>query len=99
MVPIPWIAATACRVASWICPTWPEIASVALPVWLASAFTSEATTAKPLPASPARAASIVAFKASKFVCPAMSWMSSTTSPIFWALTARLCTTSSVRFAS
>ena len=38
----------------------------------ARARTSEATTAKPLPASPARAASTPAFKASKLVCMAMS---------------------------
>jgi hypothetical protein len=45
-----------------------EISSVAFAVWLASDFTSEATTAKPRPASPARAASIVALSASRFVC-------------------------------
>ena len=45
-----------------------RISSVALAVWLASALTSEATTAKPLPASPARAASIVALSASRLVC-------------------------------
>jgi putative DNA primase/helicase len=36
-------------------------------VWLASDFTSDATTAKPLPASPARAASMVAFSANRLV--------------------------------
>ena len=36
-------------------------------VWWASALTSLATTAKPLPASPARADSIVAFSASRLV--------------------------------
>jgi len=45
---------------------WP-ISPVALAVCSASAFTSEATTAKPRPASPARAASMVALSASKFV--------------------------------
>ncbi|EDP62983.1 hypothetical protein BAL199_19061 [alpha proteobacterium BAL199] len=40
--------------------------------WFASDFTSEATTAKPLPASPARAASMVAFSASRLVCSAIS---------------------------
>jgi hypothetical protein len=40
---------------------------VARPVWLARFFTSAATTAKPLPASPARAASMVAFNASRLV--------------------------------
>jgi hypothetical protein len=44
------------------------ISSVARVVCPASALTSEATTAKPRPASPARAASIVAFSASRFVC-------------------------------
>ena len=43
-----------------------------------------ATTAKPRPASPARAASMVALSASRLVCPATSWISLTTSPIFCA---------------
>ena len=47
----------------------------------ASAFTSDATTAKPLPAAPARAASMVALSASRLVCPAMFEISPTTSPI------------------
>ena len=64
--------------------TWLPISSVALAVWLARFLTSDATTAKPFPDSPARAASIVAFKASKLVCSAMSEINSTTSPIFWA---------------
>ena len=50
-------------------------------VSLASSFTSLATTAKPLPASPARAASMVALRASRFVCSAMEVMTFTTSPI------------------
>src|SRR6267143_2059320 len=45
--------------------------AVAFAVWLARLFTSEATTAKPLPASPARAASMVALSASRLVCEAM----------------------------
>ena len=60
-------------------------------VWPASCFTSDATTAKPLPASPARAASIVAFSASRLVCPAMSPISRTTSPIRCAAWASPCT--------
>ncbi len=40
-----------------------------------------ATTAKPLPISPARAASMVALSASRFVCSAIEVMSLTTSPI------------------
>src|SRR6186997_3118642 len=54
------------------------MSSVAFAVCAASAFTSDATTAKPRPASPARAASIVAFSASKLVCAAMDWISLTT---------------------
>ena len=51
------------------------MSSVARAVWLARLFTSCATTAKPRPASPARAASIVALSASRLVCPAMSRIS------------------------
>ena len=48
----------------------------------ASLRTSAATTANPLPDSPARAASIAAFSASRFVCPEISLISSRISPIF-----------------
>ena len=61
------LESTADLVAPWISATWVEISSVALAVWLANDLTSDATTAKPLPASPARAASMVAFNASKWV--------------------------------
>ncbi len=43
------------------------ISTVALWVWFARLEISVATTAKPLPASPARAASMLAFKASRLV--------------------------------
>ncbi len=75
------IAATVCSTAPRICPTWLLISPVARAVWLARFFTSEATTAKPLPASPARAASIVALSASRLVCPAMAAISPSTSPM------------------
>ncbi len=58
-----------------------EISSVAFAVWLASDLTSEATTAKPRPASPARAASMVALSARRLVWAAMVLMRPTTSPI------------------
>ena len=61
-----------------------EISSVALAVCTASDLTSDATTAKPLPASPARAASMVALSASRLVWPAMARISLITSPIFCA---------------
>jgi len=66
------IACAASATADWMAPTWPAISSVALAVCPASDLTSEATTAKPLPASPARAASMVALSASRLVCPAIA---------------------------
>ena len=57
------------------------MSSVAFAVSCASSLTSLATTAKPLPASPARAASIVAFSASRLVCSAMLVITLTTLPI------------------
>src|SRR6202035_4042751 len=58
--PISLMAATESWVAVCMPAIWLPISSVALAVWAASALTSWATTAKPLPASPARAASMVA---------------------------------------
>ncbi len=57
------------------------MSSVALAVSRASSFTSLATTANPLPASPARAASIVALRASRLVCSAIDVITFTTLPI------------------
>ena len=75
------IAATDSFVADCMPKICVPISSVAFAVWFASAFTSEATTAKPRPASPARAASIVAFSARRLVCAAIAVMSLITSPI------------------
>jgi hypothetical protein len=69
------MAATDCPVEPWISATRPAISSVARPVWVARLFTSFATTAKPLPASPARADSIVALSASRLVWLAIAWIS------------------------
>ncbi len=54
------------------------ISLVASVVWMASCFISAATTAKPFPASPALAASIVAFNASRLVCAEISEITSVT---------------------
>src|SRR6202451_2689336 len=59
------------------------ISPVDFAVCLASSFTSLATTAKPLPASPARAASIVALRASRLVCCAIEVITLITLPISW----------------
>ena len=63
--------------------TTPSISSVARAVSVASSLTSPATTANPRPASPARAASMVAFRASRLVCAAMAVMVRAMSAI-WA---------------
>ena len=65
------------------------MSSVALAVSLASSLTSLATTAKPLPASPARAASMVALRASRLVCWAIEVMTLMTLPISALLTPSL----------
>ena len=57
------------------------ISSVASWVCTASALTSEATTAKPRPAAPARAASMVELSASSVVCRAICAIRLTTLPI------------------
>ena len=72
---VPWIeplASTVWRVACWIAVILAVMSSVARAVCEARLFTSCATTAKPRPASPARAASIVALSARRLVWPAMS---------------------------
>ncbi len=93
------MAETASCVAAWMPAICAPISSVRLAVWLARFLTSEATTAKPLPASPALAASMVAFKAKGWFCSAMSVINATTSPILLAARARPCTLMLVRSAS
>ena len=71
-------------VVSWIARICPATSSVALPVCVASSLTSAATTAKPRPASPPRAASIEALSASRLVRWAMVEIISTMSPTWLA---------------
>ncbi len=68
------MAVTAPRLSARIALTRRAMSSVARAVSRARSFTSFATTANPLPASPARAASISAFNARMFVCSAMELM-------------------------
>ena len=79
--PIWPMAPTALLVSLWMASILRLMSSVAFAVCLASSLTSLATTANPLPASPARAASIVAFKASRLVCWAIEVITLMTCPI------------------
>src|SRR5262249_15762654 len=93
--PISLIALTDSCVAACISAICVLISLVALAVCEASCLTSWATTAKPLPASPARAASIVALSASRLVCSAIDVISCVTSPMRLAACASLVMRSSV----
>ena len=86
------VSSTACWM-SWISV---PISPAAFAVCCASDFTSLATTAKPRPAAPARAASIVALSASSEVWAATPSISFTTVPMRPAASARLRTVWSVR---
>ena len=66
------------------------ISSVASAVCRANSLISLATTAKPLPADPARAASMVAFSASRLVCAEMLVIVSVTCPISCAACPNFC---------
>src|SRR6516165_8143447 len=99
ILPIWAMASTAPLVSSWIASILWLISSVALAVCLASSLTSLATTAKPLPASPARAASMVAFRARRFVCWAMPVITLMTLPISALLSPSLATVALVVSAS
>jgi hypothetical protein len=76
------IAATARSVSCWTSPIRAAISLVARLLRSASLRTSSATTAKPLPCSPARAASMAALRARRLVCSAMSSIVSTMAPIW-----------------
>ena len=86
------MADTAVSVSAWIPPIKSAICFAASCDCSANLRTSSETTAKPFPCSPARAASIAAFKASKFVCPAIPEMVSTIWPISFDLSPNFSTT-------
>ena len=75
------MAVTAAVVSRWMSSIWPAISPVALAVSWDSSLTWPATTAKPAPAWPARAASMVALRASRLVWSAIDVMTCTTEPI------------------
>jgi hypothetical protein len=72
---------------------------VAFAVWPDRFLTSESDHGKQRPASPARAASIVALSASKLAWLAIALIMSVTAPILAAASARLLTRSLVRAAA
>ena len=87
----PWlISRIALSIAPTTLPILPWFLSTRSLIWWAAASdcsaslrTSSATTAKPRPCSPARAASMAAFSANRLVCPAIVEIRPTISPI-WA---------------
>jgi hypothetical protein len=81
---IPSTCLTAIEVDFWMPSILSLISWVASAVCLASSLISFATTAKPLPASPALAASMVALRARRFVCSEISVIVSVTLLISWA---------------
>ena len=86
------IACMACAVSSCMPVMMAEIFCAAVPDCSASFRTSSATTAKPLPASPALAASMAAFKANRFVCSAIPEIASTIFPISLERSPKVSTT-------
>ncbi|MNH13174.1 hypothetical protein D3C79_727390 [compost metagenome] len=85
----------ACPVCCWMLVIMPEISSVAWRVRAARPRTSSATTANPRPISPARAASMAAFSASRLVCSAIAVITLMMPPISCERAPRLSITVAV----
>ncbi len=85
-------AVTALRASSTACLTSTAISCELSALFRANLPTSSATTAKPLPCSPARAASMAAFRDSKLVLLAIFSITSVILLIFSELVAMLLTT-------
>jgi hypothetical protein len=78
----PCMLSTALLVPCWMAPIMSEISLVDFVVRSASFLTSSATTANPRPCSPARAASIAALSANRFVWSAISLITFTIAEMF-----------------
>ena len=89
------VASTAAVVAFWISFRIVRTCEVACFDCSARLFTSCATTTKPLPCSPAFAASIAALTASRFDCSARSFTDAMISPIDWLCSLSLTTLSAI----
>jgi hypothetical protein len=93
-----WVTASTPFIPVRICPRMLSISWVVCLLSSASFLISSATTAKPLPDSPALAASIAALSARRLVCSAIELIFPTTSPIFCDLTSTSFTASTVSLA-
>ncbi|BAA29580.1 114aa long hypothetical protein [Pyrococcus horikoshii OT3] len=89
------VASTASLISSVILSMMLFMLSAACLLSSANFLISWATTANPLPASPALAASIAAFKANKFVCSAMLVITLVISSMFLLISETLDTVSSI----
>ena len=103
LLPVP---VSPCLMAASTCPDWAFSSAVTrvislayCAVFSASLRTSSATTAKPRPCSPARAASMAAFSASRLICSAMSFTCWVAPMMLWVLPRNFSTESAMPFTA